>query len=45
MKSLNVEARPIRPSSRLTDVFMGFPVTDPYRWLEDQDSPRTRGLD
>src|SRR5207247_776401 len=24
------------------DVLHGIPVTDPYRWLEDQNSPRTR---
>src|SRR5260370_25311434 len=26
----------------VTETFHGIPVTDPYRWLEDQDSPRTR---
>src|SRR5207249_6080636 len=26
----------------VTEIFHGVPVTDPYRWLEDQDSPRTR---
>jgi prolyl oligopeptidase len=26
----------------VTDILHGVPVTDPYRWLEDQNSPRTR---
>ena len=26
----------------VTDVLHGIPVTDPYRWLEEQESPRTR---
>jgi prolyl oligopeptidase len=26
----------------VTEIFHGVTVTDPYRWLEDQDSPRTR---
>jgi len=26
----------------VTDLLHGIPVTDPYRWLEDQDAPRTR---
>lgn len=27
----------------VTEILHGVSVTDPYRWLEDQDSPRTRG--
>jgi prolyl oligopeptidase len=26
----------------VTEIFHGIAVTDPYRWLEDQNSPRTR---
>lgn len=26
----------------VTDILHGVPVTDPYRWLENQESPRTR---
>ena len=26
----------------VTDLLHSVPVEDPYRWLEDQDSPRTR---
>jgi prolyl oligopeptidase len=26
----------------VTEILHGVPITDPYRWLEDQDSPRTR---
>lgn len=35
-------APPFSPIEPVTDVLHGIPVTDPYRWLEDQDAPRTR---
>lgn len=35
-------APPFSPIEPVTDVLHGIPITDPYRWLEDQDSPRTR---
>ena len=33
---------PHSPVEPVTDILHGVPVTDPYRWLEDQNSPRTR---
>jgi prolyl oligopeptidase len=33
---------PYSPVEPVTEVLHGVPVTDPYRWLEDQGSPRTR---
>lgn len=37
-----MEPPPYSPVEAVTEVLHGVPVTDPYRWLEDQDSPRTR---
>jgi prolyl oligopeptidase len=33
---------PATPIESVTDFLHGVAVTDPYRWLEDQNSPRTR---
>src|SRR6266705_3220220 len=33
---------PPTPVGPVTEVLHGVPVTDPYRWLEDQNSPHTR---
>jgi len=37
-----VVAPPPTPVEPVTEVLHGIEVTDPYRWLEDQNSPRTR---
>ncbi len=37
-----MEPPPYSHVEAVTEVLHGLPVTDPYRWLEDQDSPRTR---
>lgn len=37
-----VSAAPFTQVEPVTEVLHGVPVTDPYRWLEEQDSPRTR---
>jgi len=33
---------PVSPVEPVTEVLHGVPITDPYRWLEDQNSPQTR---
>jgi prolyl oligopeptidase len=37
-----MEPPPPSEIDAVTEILHGVPVTDPYRWLEDQDSPRTR---
>jgi prolyl oligopeptidase len=37
-----MEPPPYSQVEAVTEVLHGMPVTDPYRWLEDQESPRTR---
>lgn len=37
-----MSAPPFTPVDPVTEVLHGVRVTDPYRWLEDQGSPRTR---
>lgn len=37
-----VMAPPVARIEPVTDILHGISVTDPYRWLEDQNSPRTR---
>ena len=37
-----ISVPPFSPSEPVTEMLHGVPVIDPYRWLEDQNSPRTR---
>jgi prolyl oligopeptidase len=37
-----VDAPPPTPLQPVTEILHGMEITDPYRWLEDQNSPRTR---
>lgn len=37
-----MEAPPFTPVEPVTDILHGISVIDPYRWLEDGNSPRTR---
>src|ERR1700730_11992648 len=37
-----LEPPPFTPVEPVTEVLHGVEITDPYRWLEDQNSPSTR---
>lgn len=37
-----VKAPPPTPVEPVTEILHSIEITDPYRWLEDQNSPRTR---
>jgi prolyl oligopeptidase len=37
-----VDAPPPTPVEPVTEILHGVEITDPYRWLEDQNSPQTR---
>jgi prolyl oligopeptidase len=39
---LLIEAPPLSRIDPVTDILHGVAVTDPYRWLEEQNSPETR---
>lgn len=39
---MTLKLPPLTPAEPVTEILHGVPVTDPYRWLEDQNSPRTR---
>src|SRR5229473_2233138 len=34
--------RPLSPAEPVSEILHGVKLADPYRWLEDQNSPRTR---
>ncbi len=42
MPKLMMTPPPFTAAEAVTEILHGIPVTDPFRWLEDQDSPRTR---